>query len=311
MTVGAVHHDHIHSRILQGRHPRHGVLAHADSGAHPQTSQLIFTGVGIFHDFKNVLDGDQTFEASQVVHHQQLFNAVLVQQFFGFLKGYAHRSRDQPILGHDFGNLQVQVGFKTKVTVGDNPHQFSTFYHRHSGDAVLCREGNDIRDLLVRVHGHRVHDHAAFGFFDFIHFLSLACNGHVAVNNANAAFARHADGGFRFGHAIHCGAEERHAQRYFASEPGLHIGFVRQHCGIGRNQQDIVKGQCYRDISARCPIHACVSIQFGESPSIALKINPFMASIAKATSRESSGCEANHSDLRCFLTAALPAIRHP
>ena len=56
--------------------------------------------------------------------------------------------------------------------------------------------------------GDGIDDHAGFGAFDAIDFLGLAVEGHVAMNDADAALASDADGQARFGDGVHGGGGE-------------------------------------------------------------------------------------------------------
>ena len=53
-----------------------------------------------------------------VVHHQQLFHAVLVQDGLGLFEGGAHRHRHQVVLGHHLGNGDVGARFEAQVAIG-------------------------------------------------------------------------------------------------------------------------------------------------------------------------------------------------
>ena len=54
---------------------------------------VVLGGVGILQFLLNVLDGDQALQVVVIVHHQQLFDAMLVQNRFGFLERGADAQR--------------------------------------------------------------------------------------------------------------------------------------------------------------------------------------------------------------------------
>ena len=172
-------------------------FADADRGSHAQPAQMVLAGIGVFLDFQDVLDGDQPLEAPGIVHDQEFFDAVLVEQLLGFFEGNAHRSSHQSVLGHDLGDLQVHIGFEAQVTVGDDSHQNAVFDHGQPGNPVFGSQFQHIGDLLVRFDRHRIDNHAAFRLLDLVHFLSLAFRAHVAMDDADSAFAGDADGRFR------------------------------------------------------------------------------------------------------------------
>ncbi len=67
---------------------------------------------------------------------------MLVQQPLGFVGLHPFAHRDQPVLGHQLGNLLARIGGEAHVAIGENAHQLTgafcihIFYHRHAGDAV-------------------------------------------------------------------------------------------------------------------------------------------------------------------------------
>ena len=114
--------DDVHPGLDQSLDPRLPVGAHADGGPHPQAPELVLAGQGILADFFDVLDGDEPVEIAVGVHHQQFFNAVLMEQGLGLLQGDPHVGGDQAVLGHHLFDLLLQVGFKAQVPVGDDAH---------------------------------------------------------------------------------------------------------------------------------------------------------------------------------------------
>ena len=93
MAVRGIDHDHVAFRLDQ----RHGagiaVLAHAGRGGDAQAAALVLAGVGIFLRLLDVLDRDQADAAIGVVDHQDLLDAVLVQQPLGLVRLARLRAR--------------------------------------------------------------------------------------------------------------------------------------------------------------------------------------------------------------------------
>ena len=58
-----------------------------------------------------------------VVDHQQLFDAMLVQDQFGFFERCSHGNGDQVFLGHHVADGNIGAGFKAKVAVGEDADQ--------------------------------------------------------------------------------------------------------------------------------------------------------------------------------------------
>src|SRR5258708_14702470 len=101
------------------------------------------------------------------------------------------------------------VFFETEVAVGEDAVESSAAGDGEAGDAVL---GHDVERLAkgdVGRDGDRVDDHAGFGALDAVHFLELAVDREIAVDDADATLAGNADGEARFGDRVHGGGGER------------------------------------------------------------------------------------------------------
>ena len=67
----------------------------ADGGANAQASVRVLGGVRILELLLDVLDRDQALEVVLVIHHQQLFHAMLVQDLLGLFQRGADGHGDQ------------------------------------------------------------------------------------------------------------------------------------------------------------------------------------------------------------------------
>ena len=86
---------------------------------------------------------------------------MLVQDGLGLFERCTHRDRDQIVLGHQLGDLQVQTGFKTKIPVGKDPHQLALGSDGNARDLVLFHDLHRLVNSLLRGHRDGVHDHSA------------------------------------------------------------------------------------------------------------------------------------------------------
>jgi hypothetical protein len=59
--------------------------------------------------------------------------------------------------------------------------------HRHAGNFVLIHHVERLADRHFRGDRHRIDDHSAFRALHAVHFFGLAVDGHVAVNESDAA----------------------------------------------------------------------------------------------------------------------------
>ena len=73
----------------------------------------------------DILDGDQADAAILVIDHQQLLDAVLMQQPLGLVLADAFAHGDEIFLRHQFGNLLARIGGKAHVAVGEDADQLA------------------------------------------------------------------------------------------------------------------------------------------------------------------------------------------
>ena len=108
-------------------------------------------------------------------------------------------------------------------------------------------DGAQLRQGLVGMDHDRVHHHARFKPLHPAHLLGLFLGRHVLVHHADATGLGHGDGHGRLGHRIHRRSDEGDIETDLTGEPGARIRRIRQNRGIGRHQQNIVKGISLRD----------------------------------------------------------------
>ena len=95
----------------------------------------------------------------------------------------------------------------------------------------------------IRADGDGVDDHAAFAAFHAVDFFGLPLDGHVAMDDSDAALLRQRDGQVRFGDGIHGGGNDRNVQGDLAREAGARVDFGGQHFAAGRFEQNIVESE--------------------------------------------------------------------
>ena len=140
-----------------------------------QAALLVLAGVGEALGLFDVLDGDQADAAIGVVDHQQLLDAVLVQQALGLGALDAVLHRDQPVLGHQLAHRLALIAGEAHVAVGQDADQLAAaaLDHRKAGDLVLLHQAEGVGQGLVGMDGERVHHHAGFEFLDLADFVGL------------------------------------------------------------------------------------------------------------------------------------------
>ena len=123
MGVRRVDGQHVHFRADQLLRALQKIAGGSDGRAHAQTALGVLRRVRVLQLLLNVLDGDQTLEHVMVVHHQQLFDAVPVQDRLRLLQRGAHRNGNQVLLGHHLRDRQIEARFKAQVAIGENADQ--------------------------------------------------------------------------------------------------------------------------------------------------------------------------------------------
>src|SRR3569832_2330614 len=250
MAVGGVDHDYVDLGRDQRGDAVVGALARANRGTDAQAFVIVFRGIGFFTRLLDVFHRHHAAQLKSVVHHQQLFDAMLMQQALDLVAARALLHRHQPLLGrHHLGDGVVVTGLETQVAVGDDADEVLALHHGHARDVVLAGEFQDAANGGVGRHGNGLFDDACLVFLDPPHLLGLLVGRHILVDDADASLLREGDGEARLGHRIHSGGHQRDVERYLPREPGLELHLARQHRRVGRYQQHIVKGQRFFDYS--------------------------------------------------------------
>ena len=249
MAVRGVDHHQIDAGLDQPLRALVALVANGCRSGHAQTSLLVLAGIRIGDRFFHVLHGDQADAAIIGIDHQQFLDPVLVQEFLrlGLTDAFAHG--DQPILGHQLGDLLPGVGRKAHVAVGENADEFSgravmrALHHRHAGDGVFLHQRERVGERGLRIDSERIDHHAAFEFLDLAHLRRLLVGLEIAVDDAEAAGLRHGDRHRGLGHGVHGRGHNGNIERNLARHAGADIGVRRQDVGQAGLQQHVVEGE--------------------------------------------------------------------
>ena len=227
VAVRGVDHDHVHLGLDQRARarawPSGPTPVAAATRSRPSSSLL---ASGWVSRLVHVLDGDQPDAAVGVVHHQQLLDAVAVQQAPRLVRGDVGGDGDEVLPRHQFVDLQRRVGGEADVAVGDDADQAVgvALDHRDAADAVGVHQGADVGERLVGVDGERVHHHAGFELLDLADLGGLLGGLEVLVDDADAALLGHGDGHGGLGDGVHGGGDDRDVERDGAGEAGARVG---------------------------------------------------------------------------------------
>src|SRR6266540_354318 len=178
----------------------------AHRSGHAQPPVLVLVGVGMLAPLEDVLDGDQTLQHALFVHHGELLDTMLGEDALGFVQRGAHGSRDQLLLGHRVADRPVEPPLELQVAVRDDADQSPGSVH--DGDARDLEAPHQLVSLAQRAVGaesDRIQDHPRLTALDAVHLRRLAVDGHVLVDHADPALARHRHRHFGFGDGVHSG----------------------------------------------------------------------------------------------------------
>src|SRR5208282_3567902 len=247
---GHVSGDELHFREApaNGRDGFHDALGVAVGGINREHVGLALGQFdGAFEEVAGGANGSTNVEAALVVFGGVVIFEVLLKDFFGFFESRADSDGNEIVLGHDLADELTVIFLKAQIAVGEDAGEARTASDRQAGDAVLVHDFEGLADGDVRGDGDGIDDHAGFGAFDAIDFLGLTIDGHVAMDDADAALARNADGQARFRDGVHGGGRERDIERELAGElrGGVHVG--GQDGGFAREEQDVVKCETFGD----------------------------------------------------------------
>ena len=249
MTVCGINHQNINARFDKGRCTLKPGFANTGCRCCAKTTTFVLTGVRVQFGFFDVLDRDQAGTAIGIINHQQLFNPVLVQKFFGFFGIYVFGDRDQTFKGHQFGNRLRAIGGKTHIAVGQDANQLvcAAFDNRDTGNVIDVHKIKRISQRLIGMNGNWVHHHARFELLHTANFFGLLDNIEVLVNDPHAAMLCHHNRHCTFGYGIHSRGKQRDFQVNLFGNAGICLHLSRQNFGCGGFDQYVVKRQgfCY------------------------------------------------------------------
>ena len=190
-----------------------------------------------------------------LVHDEEFFDAMLVQNLFGFVAADTRPRGDEVLLGHDFGDQPVESFFEPQVAVRENADQRIALRDRQPGDVRAVHDLTRLRDGDVRADRDRVGNHSALVLLDLGDFRGLGLRVQIAVDDADPAGLGHRDGRPRLGHRVHSRADERRVQADRARQRRRHVSVLGHEVRLRRQQQNVVERQPFGDF---CTGHAAV-----------------------------------------------------
>ncbi len=253
MAMRRIDHDAVHARINQHLRAKKSLVADGGGGGDAQASRLVLAGGRMQCRLFDVLDRHQSDAAELGVDHQQLLDAILVQQAARLVLLHPLAHRDE-LLGHQLIDRLGGIIGKSHIAIGENAGELAgtivmpALDHRDARNGMAAHQRQGVGQGLVGENGDRIDHHAAFIAFYTADFLGLLFRLQIAVDDADAASLRHGDGQPRLGDSIHGRGHDRQVQLDAAGETRLDRHAGRHDLGMTRSQQDVVERQCFGQI---------------------------------------------------------------
>ena len=116
---------------------------------------------------------------------------------------------------------------------------------RDPGDAVARHQVEGVADERVRREGDGLDDHPGLRALHLVDLRHLVGDREVPVQHAHPAEPRERDAHARLGDRVHRRRDERDLERDRARQPTGRRDVVREDCGLGRHEQDVVEGEAF------------------------------------------------------------------
>ena len=230
MAVGRVYHYGVGTGVDKGLHAVERVDGDAHAGGHAQAALLVFACHGLVLGLGYVLVGYQAHKVVVFVYHRQLLDLVLLQYLGCGGQVGLHVRCHEVVFRHHVVHLLVQVALKAQVAVGDDAHQVVVFvYHGYAADMVFCHHVESVLDGGAAAYGHGVVYHSVLCTLHDCHLAGLLLDGHVLVDDADAALTSYGYGHLRLGDGVHGRGHEWHVKLDVAREPCFQLHCLGQH----------------------------------------------------------------------------------
>ena len=103
-----------------------------------------------YDDLLDVLDGDEALQLSGLIDHEDLLDAMLVEQPLGILERRPDGDRDEILRGHDVADRDVGSRLESQIPVGQDADQATLVVRdRNTGDPIPGHDGESLGDHPV------------------------------------------------------------------------------------------------------------------------------------------------------------------
>ena len=114
---------------------------------------------------------------------------------------------------------------------------------------MLAHHGEGSSDSCIRAYGHRIIDHPVLSSLYAADLFALLFDGHVLVDHSETSGPGHGYSQLCLGHGVHSGGHHRSMKLDVRGEIGRYIHVAGKYIGMSRNQQHVIEGQSFGNLS--------------------------------------------------------------
>ena len=166
MTVSGIDDDQVDARFDQRLAARISGIADAGGGGDAQPALLVLACIWVCDRLFDVLYRNEADAAVIAIDHQELLDAMLVQEALGLILTDAVIHRDKRVPGHQLGDFLPLVGGEAHVAIGEDSDKLAgapvtaALDDRDAGNMVLLHQGKRVGQRRIGMNGDGIHHHA-------------------------------------------------------------------------------------------------------------------------------------------------------
>ncbi|MOA06439.1 hypothetical protein D3C78_1260720 [compost metagenome] len=209
MSVRGIDCNQVYTRVNKGFCPFKRILGDTYCRPYQQSPLSIFSCIRELDRFLNILNRNKSLQDVALVNQWKLLDFMLLKDNLRFRKRCSYRSRHEIVACHNLADFNFVIMNKTQITIRQNTDQFMFIINdRYTGNTEFPHNFFCIRYQMICRKRERICYNTALGTFYTIHFLCLLFNGHILMNNSNAAFTCNGNGKCCFRYRIHPCADQ-------------------------------------------------------------------------------------------------------
>ena len=248
--MGGVKDDCVSSGINQHADPLYGVRLDAGCSGDHEAALAVLGGDWIVLDLHEVLIGDQADQLAVSVYHGKFLDLASLEDL-GCLRESDSLGGGHNVLGgHDVAHWLCHVLLEPEVPVRyDSDQESIAVHHGDSSDMMLAHHCKCFADSSIRTDSDWIVDHAVLSPLDPADLFALLLDRHVLMDNTDSTGPCHGNSQVSLSHSVHCGRHDRSVKFDVGREPRRHVHVAGKYIGMSRNQQHVIEGQSFGNLS--------------------------------------------------------------